>query len=154
VQLLYGRIAPNYGVGVNVLWALAVRAVRLLGPDYDIEIVETHHHHKLDAPSGTAARLTEIVAQARGVDAVSAVRAGRAGQLGARRHDEIGVHALRGGDVVGDHTLVLAGAGERVELTHRAHGREIYALGALRASRFIAGKAPGRYDMADVLGAR
>jgi 4-hydroxy-tetrahydrodipicolinate reductase len=145
-------VAPNYSVGVNALWALAAQAVRLLGPDYDIEIVEMHHRHKLDAPSGTALRLTEVVAQARGVDPVTAVRAGRSGQVGARTHDEIGVHALRGGDVVGEHTLILAGPGERIELTHRAHSREIFALGAVRAAHFVVGRAPGLYDMADVLG--
>ena len=145
-------VAPNYSVGVNVLWALAAQAVRLLGPEYDIEIVEMHHRHKVDAPSGTAVRLTEVVAQARGVDAASAVRPGRSGQTGARTQDEIGVHALRGGDVVGDHTLVLAGPGERIELTHRAHTREIFALGAVKAAHFVVGRPPGLYEMADVLG--
>jgi 4-hydroxy-tetrahydrodipicolinate reductase len=145
-------VAPNYSVGVNVLWALAAQAVRLLGPDYDIEIVEMHHRHKVDAPSGTAVRLTEVVAQARGVDAARAVRAGRSGHPGARTQDEIGVHALRGGDVVGDHMLVLAGPGERIELTHRAHTREIFALGAVKAAHFVVGRPPGLYEMADVLG--
>ena len=145
-------VAPNFSVGVNALWALAAQAVRVLGPDYDIEIVETHHRHKLDAPSGTAVRLTEVVAQARGIDPSSAVRAGRSGQVGARKPDEIGVHALRGGDVVGDHTLYLIGPGERIELTHRAHSREIFALGAVRAAHFVVGRPPGLYEMADVLG--
>jgi 4-hydroxy-tetrahydrodipicolinate reductase len=145
-------LAPNFSVGVNVLWALAAQAVRLLGPEYDIEIVEMHHHHKVDAPSGTAVRLTEVVAQARGLDPARAVVAGRRGQVGARRPDEIGVHALRGGDVVGDHTLVLAGPGERVELTHRAHTREIFARGAVRAAHWVCGRAPGLYEMSDVLG--
>jgi 4-hydroxy-tetrahydrodipicolinate reductase len=145
-------VAPNYSVGVNALWALAAQAVRLLGPEYDIEIVELHHRHKVDAPSGTAVRLTEIVAQARGLDPAQAVRAGRAGQVGPRTDGEIGVHALRGGDVVGDHTLVLCGPGERIELTHRAQSRDIYAIGAVRAAHFIVGRPPGVYDMADVLG--
>lgn len=145
-------VAPNYSVGVNVLWALAAQAVRLLGPEYDIEIVEMHHRHKLDAPSGTAVRLTEVVAQARGVDALRAVRPGRTGQTGARTQEEIGVHALRGGDVVGDHMLVLAGPGERIELTHRAQSREIFALGAVKAAHFVVGKPPGLYEMTDVLG--
>jgi 4-hydroxy-tetrahydrodipicolinate reductase len=145
-------VAPNYSVGVNALWALAAQAVRLLGPEYDIEIVELHHRHKVDAPSGTAMRLTEIVAQARGLDPVKAVRSGRVGQVGARTDGEIGVHALRGGDVVGDHSLVLCGPGERIELTHRAQSRDIYALGAVRAAHFIVGRPPGVYDMADVLG--
>jgi 4-hydroxy-tetrahydrodipicolinate reductase len=126
----------------------------LLGPDYDIEIVETHHRHKVDAPSGTAVRLTEVVAQARGVDAARAVRPGRTGQVGARTQDEIGVHAIRGGDVVGDHTLVLAGPGERIELTHRAQSREIFALGAVKAAHFVVGRPPGLYDMTDVLGTK
>jgi len=145
-------VAPNYSIGVNALWALAAQAVRLLGPEYDIEIVEMHHRHKVDAPSGTAVRLLDVVAQARGVDAARAVRPGRAGQVGARTTDEIGVHALRGGDVVGDHTLVLAGPGERIELTHRAHSREIFALGAVKAAHFVVGRPPGLYEMADVLG--
>jgi 4-hydroxy-tetrahydrodipicolinate reductase len=145
-------VAPNYSVGVNVLWALAAQAVRLLGPEYDIEIVEMHHHHKVDAASGTAVRLTEVVAQARGLDPQRSVVAGRSGQVGARRSDEIGVHALRGGDVVGDHTLILAGPGERIELTHRAHTREIFARGAVRAAHWVVGRPPGLYEMADVLG--
>lgn len=145
-------VAPNYSVGVNVLWALAAQAVRLLGPEYDIEIVEMHHKHKVDAPSGTAVRLLDVVAQARGVDPAQSVRAGRTGQVGARTMEEIGVHALRGGDVVGDHTLVLAGPGERIELTHRAQSREIFALGAVKAAHFVVGRPPGLYEMADVLG--
>jgi 4-hydroxy-tetrahydrodipicolinate reductase len=144
--------APNYSVGVNALWALAAQAVRVLGPEFDIEIVEMHHKHKVDAPSGTAVRLADVVAQARGLDAKTAAKHGRAGQVGARTDAEIGMHALRGGDVVGDHTLVLAGPGERIELTHRAHTREIFALGAVRAAHFVVGRAPGLYDMADVLG--
>ncbi len=144
--------APNYSVGVNVLWALAAQAVRLLGPEFDIEIVEMHHKHKVDAPSGTAVRLAEVVAQARGLDLARAVTPGRTGLVGARRADEIGVHALRGGDVVGDHTLVLAGPGERIELTHRGHTREIFARGAVRAAHWVTGRAPGLYEMADVLG--
>ena len=146
--------APNFSIGVNVLWALAERAVQLVGDEFDIEIVEMHHKHKVDAPSGTAVRLTEVVAHARGLHVASATVAGRTGQVGARRHDEIGVHALRGGDVVGDHTLVLAGPGERLELTHRAHNREIFARGALRAAYWVVGRPPGLYTMAQVLGIR
>jgi 4-hydroxy-tetrahydrodipicolinate reductase len=145
-------LAPNYSIGINALWALAAQAVRLLGPDFDMEIVEVHHRHKVDAPSGTAMRLADIVAQARGLDPAKAIRNGRAGQVGARSDGEIGVHAIRGGDVVGDHTLVLCGPGERVELTHRAQSRDIYALGAVRAAHFVVGRPPGLYDMADVLG--
>jgi 4-hydroxy-tetrahydrodipicolinate reductase len=144
--------APNYSVGLNALWAVAAQAVRVLGPEFDIEIVETHHRHKVDAPSGTALRFAEVVAQARGLDAKTAMRHGRVGQVGARTEGEIGMHAIRGGDVVGDHTLILAGPGERIELTHRAHTREIFALGAVRAAHFVVGRAPGLYDMADVLG--
>jgi 4-hydroxy-tetrahydrodipicolinate reductase len=145
-------VAPNYSIGVNVLWALAAQAARLVGPEFDIEIIEMHHKHKVDAPSGTALRLTEVVAQARGLDPARAVTAGRTGVTGARPADEIGVHALRGGDVVGDHTLVLAGPGERIELTHRAHTREIFARGAVRAAHWVTGRPPGVYEMADVLG--
>ena len=134
--------------------ALAERAVRALGPDFDIEIVEMHHRHKVDAPSGTALRLAEAVARARDLDLRRVVVHGRSGQVGARRRSEIGVLALRGGDVVGDHTLILAGPGERIEITHRAHGREIFARGAVRAAHWVVGRSPGRYDMADVLGTR
>jgi 4-hydroxy-tetrahydrodipicolinate reductase len=144
--------APNYSVGLNALWAIAAQAVRVLGPEFDIEIIEMHHKHKVDAPSGTAVRLAEVVAQARGLDVKTATKHGREGQVGARTPGEIGMHALRGGDVVGEHTLVLAGPGERIELTHRAHTREIFALGAVRAAHFVVGRAPGLYDMGDVLG--
>lgn len=143
--------APNFSIGVNVFWALARRAAELLGPDADLEIVEMHHHHKVDAPSGTAVRLLEEVAAVRGLDPKRAAVHGRHGQVGARTKDEIGVHALRGGDVVGDHTLVLAAPGERIELSHRAHGREIFARGAVRAAHWVVGKNPGLYGMDDVL---
>jgi len=145
---------PNFSVGVSVLTALAERAVRALGSDFDIEIVEMHHKRKVDAPSGTAVRLADVVARARDLDPARAVVHGRSGQVGARRSEEIGVLALRGGDVVGDHTLILAGPGERIEITHRAHGREIFARGAVRAAHWVVGRPPGRYDMADVLGTR
>jgi 4-hydroxy-tetrahydrodipicolinate reductase len=144
-------VAPNYSIGVNVLWHLASRAVALLGPDFDIEIVEMHHRNKVDAPSGTALRLAQAVADARGVDTEKVSVHGRSGQVGARTADEVGVMSLRGGDVVGDHTLVLAGPGERVEITHRAHTREIFARGAITAAKWVVGRRPGLYDMADVL---
>lgn len=144
--------APNFSVGVNVLWALSRWAVQLLGPEADIEIVEMHHRHKVDAPSGTAARLLELLARVRGMAPEEVAVHGRSGHVGERGATEIGVHALRGGDVVGDHTLVLALPGERLELTHRAHGREIFARGAIRAARWVAGMGPGRYGMDDVLG--
>jgi 4-hydroxy-tetrahydrodipicolinate reductase len=117
-------------------------------------VVEMHHKHKVDAPSGTAERLTEVVARARGLDPVRASVPGRSGQVGARRKGEIGVHALRGGDVVGDHTLIMAGPGEQLELTHRAHDRQIFARGAVRAAHWVLGKPAAVYDMADVLGIR
>jgi 4-hydroxy-tetrahydrodipicolinate reductase len=144
--------APNMSVGVNVLFHLAELATRLLGPGFDPEIVEMHHRHKVDAPSGTAVRLAERVAAARGLDPEKAVVHGRSGHVGARRDDEIGVMTLRGGGVVGEHTLVLAGPGERLELAHRAQDRSIFAHGAVRAARWILGREPGRYDMKDVLG--
>lgn len=144
--------APNMSIGVNVLFHLAEQASRLLGEGFDAEIVEMHHRHKVDAPSGTAVRLAERVAKARGLDPKKAVVHGRSGQVGPRRDDEIGVMTLRGGGVVGEHTLVLAGAGERVELVHRAQDRSIFARGAVRAAAWIVGQPPGRYDMPDVLG--
>lgn len=144
--------APNFSVGVNVLWALCERAVQLCGDEFDLELIEMHHGRKVDSPSGTAVKLLEVVARARGLDPASDAVHGRAGLVGARRRSEIGVHALRGGDVVGDHTLVMAGPGERLELTHRAHGREIFARGAVRAAHWVAGRGPGLYDMSDVLG--
>ncbi len=143
---------PNFSVGVQALLHLAARATALLGSDFDIEIVETHHRKKVDAPSGTALRLLDAVAGARGVDPKKTAVFGRSGETGARTEEEIGVFALRGGDIVGEHTLLLAGPGERVEITHRAHTREIFARGAIRAAYWIEGKKPGRYDMTDVLG--
>lgn len=144
--------APNMSVGVNVLFHLAERATALLGDAFDAEIVEMHHRHKVDAPSGTAVRLAERVAAARGLDPAKAVLHGRSGHVGPRTDDEIGVMTLRGGSVIGEHTLVLAGLGERIELTHRAEDRSIFARGAVRAARWIVGQPAGRYDMADVLG--
>lgn len=144
--------APNTSLGVNTLFWLVEQATRLLGPDYDIEIVEMHHHHKQDAPSGTARRLGEIVTAARGGEYLRDVRHGREGQVGVRSRAEVGMHALRGGDVVGEHTVIMAGPSERVELTHRAHSRELFARGALRAAQWLSGREPGLYTMRDVLG--
>ncbi len=144
--------SPNMSIGVNLLFALCRQVAPLLGDGYDIEVVEMHHNQKKDAPSGTAVRLGEILAEARGLDYATAVRHGRSGLVGARTKNEIGMHALRGGDVVGDHTVVFATAGERVELTHKASSRQTFAKGALRAAKFLAAAAPGRYDMQDVLG--
>ena len=144
--------APNYSQGVNALYFLAARATELLGPAFDAEIVEIHHRHKVDAPSGTAVHLGEVVAQAKQLDPERAVSHGRSGQVGARPTDEVGVMALRGGDVVGEHTLYLVGEGERIELTHRASDRSIFARGAVRAAHWVVGRPAGLYDMADVMG--
>jgi 4-hydroxy-tetrahydrodipicolinate reductase len=144
--------APNYSQGVNALYFLAARAAELLGPGFDAEIVEIHHKRKVDAPSGTAVRLGEVVALAKRLDPQQSVTHGRSGQIGARPHDEVGVMALRGGDVVGEHTLYLVGEGERLELTHRATDRTIFARGAVRAAHWVVGRPAGLYDMADVMG--
>ncbi len=144
--------SANYSTGVNLLFWLTRRAAEILGADYDLEIVEMHHRHKKDAPSGTAVRLAEILAAARGVALEAALRHGRRGWVGERSPAEIGLHAIRGGDVVGEHTVIFAAAGERVELTHKASSRETFALGALRAARWVVGRPPGLYDMQDVLG--
>ncbi len=143
--------APNMSIGVTVLCEVARVATTLLGDDFDAEIIEMHHRHKVDAPSGTAKRLLEVVAEAKRRP-TSVARYGRSDVIGPRTHEEIGVLALRGGDVIGDHTLVLAGEGERLELTHRAHGRQIFARGALRAAEFCLERPAGRYSMRDVLG--
>jgi 4-hydroxy-tetrahydrodipicolinate reductase len=124
----------------------------VLGADYDTEVVEMHHRFKKDAPSGTAARLLEIILEERKLEAAHALKHGRSGITGERKPTEIGVHALRGGDVVGDHTVIYAALGERVELTHKASDRQIFARGALRAAQWIVGQKPGIYDMQDVLG--
>ena len=143
--------APNMSVGVNLLFHLAGMTAKLLGDEYDIEVVEMHHNLKKDAPSGTAVRLGEILADARGLSYKEDVRHGRSGITGERPRAEIGMHALRGGDVVGDHTVIFAVGGERVELSHKASSRDTFAKGALRAVRFLATAAPGLYDMQDVL---
>ena len=145
-------LTPNTSLGVNVLFWLAQQAAGLLGPDYDIEITEMHHHHKMDAPSGTARRLAEVMLEVRGGRYDRDMRHGRQGQVGRRPPSEIGMHALRGGDVAGDHTVVLAGSGERLELTHRAHSRELFARGALKAAAWLSQKNPGLYSMNDMLG--
>jgi 4-hydroxy-tetrahydrodipicolinate reductase len=145
-------IAPNMSVGVNVLLALVAAAAKGLGAGFDPEIVEIHHRMKIDAPSGTALALGRAVAGALGRDFAAQARFGRQGVVGERSEAEIGVMALRGGDVVGDHTVIFAGMGERLELTHRAQSRECLASGAIRAGVWIAGQPPGRYGMADVLG--
>ena len=146
--------APNYSVGVNTLFWLTRKAAEILGPAFDLEVVEMHHRLKKDSPSGTAKRLAEILAEARGLSYNADARHGREGIVGERTDTEIGVHAIRGGDVVGDHTVIYAAQGERVELTHKASSRETFARGALRAAQWAHGKAAGLYDMQDVLGLR
>jgi len=143
--------APNFSAGVNLLFALAKKSAKILGDDYDIEIVEMHHHNKKDAPSGTAVRLVEIVENARGLQNEEKRIYGREGNSGARPKGEIAVHALRGGDVVGDHTVIFAAEGERIELMHKASSRDTFAYGALRAAKFLEKKTPGIYTMNDVL---
>lgn len=143
--------AGNYSVGVNLLFALTRRAASVLGADYDAEVVEMHHRFKKDAPSGTASRLLEIILEERKLSA-SALRHGRQGITGERSVSEVGIHALRGGDVVGDHTVIFAALGERVELTHKASDRAIFARGALRAAQWLVQQPAGLYDMQDVLG--
>ena len=143
--------ASNYSTGVNTLFWLTRKATEILGPDFDLEVVEMHHRHKVDAPSGTAATLGEILLEVRDQQK-DALRHGREGIVGARTDEEIGMHSLRGGDVVGDHTVIYAGAGERLELTHKAASRETFANGALRAAQWATQQTPGLYDMQDVLG--
>lgn len=144
--------SANYSTGVNTLFWLTRKAAEILGPGFDLEIVEMHHRHKRDAPSGTATALAEILATVRHQQLPDVARHGRVGIVGERTPAEIGLHALRGGDVVGDHTVIFAAPGERVELTHRASNRETFADGALRAARWVIGQPPGLYTMQDVLG--
>jgi 4-hydroxy-tetrahydrodipicolinate reductase len=146
--------APNMAVGVNVVFKLAESAARALGDGYDVEIIEAHHRNKADAPSGTALHLGEIVAQALGRDLSRSAIHGREGETGKRDPKAIGFHSIRGGDIVGEHTVMFAGEGERVEVTVRSGSRATYAIGALRACRFLKDKTSGLYDMQDVLGLR
>jgi 4-hydroxy-tetrahydrodipicolinate reductase len=145
-------LAPNTGVGANLLISLASDAAQALGAGYDVEIVEVHHRHKADAPSGTALRLAEKVAEARGVSLAGNAVHGRSGRPGARPRDEIGIHAVRAGDIIGEHTVIFATEGERIELVHRVTSRDGFCKGALRAAKFLAGRRPGSYSMAEVLG--
>ena len=144
-------VAPNMSVGVNVLFRLVGEAAKILGGSFDIEIFEAHHNQKKDSPSGTAVRLAEIVCEGLGKDYPQDVVHGREGLVGARPGGEVAVHAIRGGDIVGDHTVLFAGNGERIELTHRAHSRDTFSRGALRAAKFVVGREPGMYSMMDVL---
>ena len=145
-------LSPNMSVAMNVLFELVRDAAKVLGDDFDVEIMEIHHKRKRDAPSGTAVRLGEVAAEALGRDPADALAYTRHGILGERPPWQIGVQTLRGGDVVGEHTVFFCGEGERLELTHRATSREQFARGALRAARWLHGKPAGLYDMADVLG--
>ena len=144
--------ASNYSTGVNTLFWLTRKAAEILGPGFDLEVVEMHHRLKKDAPSGTATTLAEILAAVRQQQLGKVIRHGREGIVGERTAEEIGMHSLRGGDVVGDHTVIFAANGERVELTHKASSRDTFASGALRAAQWLVGKKPGIYDMQDVLG--
>ncbi len=144
--------APNMSQGVTLLLALVRRVAHALGPEWDIEVVEMHHRHKSDAPSGTALALGEAAAAGRGVALDAVARRARDGEVGARAVGEIGFAALRGGDVVGEHAVIFAGAGERIELLHKATSREIFARGAVRAALWLRGKKPGLYRMSDALG--
>lgn len=142
--------APNMSLGVQVLAHVVTEALKLLGDDFDVEVIEAHHRDKRDAPSGTALRLVDAVRRARALSA-DALRHGRSGDA-KRVSGEVGLHAIRGGDIVGDHTVVIAGEGERLELTHRATSRAVFAAGALRAARWVHGKPPGKYNIGDVVG--
>lgn len=143
--------SPNMSVGVNILFKL-VREVATLIPDYDIELLELHHNKKKDAPSGTAAKLADIIATAIGKNINEVGVYGRKAIMGERKKDEIGIMSIRGGDIVGEHTVYFAGTGERLELTHRAQSRSTLGAGAIRAAKWVVGKEPGLYDMQDVLG--
>ena len=143
--------ASNYSTGVNTLFWLTRKAADILGPDFDLEVLEMHHRHKVDAPSGTATTLGEILLDVRSQQKDS-LRHGREGITGERTDEEIGMHSLRGGDVVGDHTVIYAGAGERLELTHKAASRQTFANGALRAAQWAVDREPGLYNMQNVLG--
>lgn len=145
-------MASNYSTGVNTLFWLTRKAAEILGPSFDLEVVEMHHRMKQDAPSGTARSLAEILADVRHAQLNDVIRHGRSGITGTRPDAEIGMHSLRGGDVVGDHTVIFATQGERVELTHKASSRDTFANGALRAAAWVAEKPPGLYNMQDVLG--
>ncbi len=143
--------ASNYSTGVNTLFWLTRKAAEILGPGFDLEVVEMHHRLKKDAPSGTATTLAEILAEVRQQQLKEVIRHGREGIVGERTATEIGMHSLRGGDVVGDHTVIFAANGERVELTHKASSRETFANGALRAAQWVVQQKPGLYNMQDVL---
>jgi len=145
-------VAANFSLGVNLVLGLVRQAAKALGPEWDAEVVETHHKAKRDAPSGTALAIARAIAAGHGVDYDKVKRHTRDGDVGARPRGEIGVASVRGGDVIGEHVAYFFGAAERIEIAHRATSRTIFAAGALTAAAWVAGKAPGRYDMLDVLG--
>jgi 4-hydroxy-tetrahydrodipicolinate reductase len=147
-------IAPNMSVGVNVCFKVLADIANILGDDFDVEIVEAHHRMKKDAPSGTAVRMGEVVARALGRDYRQVANCHREGIPGERTREEIGMQAIRGGDIVGDHTVYFIGMGERIELTHRAHTRDMFSRGAVRAAKWVVDRKPGIYDLQDVLGLR
>lgn len=147
-------LSPNMSVGVNVLFKVLASVATILGDDYDVEILEAHHHLKKDAPSGTAMKMADVVAAALGRDLDKVGVFSRHGIIGERTKSEIGLQTLRAGDIVGDHTVMFAGSGERLEFIHRAHSRDNFAQGAIRAAKWVVGKQPGLYDMQDVLGLR
>ena len=143
--------SANMSIGVNLLFRIAPEIAKSLGEDYNIEITEVHHNKKKDSPSGTAKKLAELIAEAKERPLKDLAVYGREGNVGERPKNEIGIHAIRAGDVVGDHTIVYAGENERIELTHRAHSRDVFAKGALRAAKYLADKSPGLYSMQDVI---
>ena len=147
-------LAPNMSIGVNLLFKIIADVSRVLGDDYDIEVVEAHHRFKKDAPSGTAMKIGQIIAETlkRDLDEVGIY--GRRGMIGERKEKEIGIHTVRAGDIIGEHTIIFGGFGERLELTHRAHSRDGFARGAVKAAKWIVNQASGLYDMQDVLGLR
>lgn len=146
--------SPNMSVGVNIIFKIIQDVAKVLGDEYDIEIVEAHHRLKKDAPSGTAMRMAQVIADTLGRDLSEVGRFSRHGMIGERTSKEIGIQSLRAGDIIGDHTVLFGGMGERIEITHRAHSRDNFARGAVRAAKWIVHQKPGLYDMMDVLGLR
>lgn len=144
-------MAPNMSVGVNVMLQAVQLVAKALGDDYDVEVIEAHHNQKADSPSGTALRIAEVLAESLDRNLAEVGAYGRHGMVGARPEKEIGIHAIRGGDISGDHTVLYAGAGERIEITHRAHTREAFAKGAIRAARWVVDAPKGLHDIAEVL---
>ena len=144
--------SPNMSVGVNIILKVLAEMARAFGEDYDIEVTEAHHRLKKDAPSGTALKIAQVLADATGRDLDKVAAYGRKGMIGERKRGEIGIQVIRAGDIVGDHTVLFGGPGERIEVTHRAHSRDTFARGALRAARWVVTRPPGLYDMHDVLG--